>query len=412
VAHHAAQAIDRARLYETTQRARLDAEAANRAKDDFLSIVSHELRTPLNAILGWGTMLRDGSLDSVRVKRATDAIVNNATRQARLIDDLLDVSRIIAGRVSLDLQELELGDLIRGAVEAMLPTAAQRGLELRIDHLPRVRVVADPQRLQQVFGNLLANAVKFTPQGGRVTVDGAIHDGVARVRVIDTGCGVDPDVLPHIFERFRQGNNSTARSVGGLGLGLFIVRRIVEALQGQVLVESEGKGAGATFTVVLPVSNTVSPEPVQSAPFLGDSAEPEGALADLSGVQVLLVDDEPDAREMMSSALELCGARVITAASAREALESLSHRTGSFQVLLADIAMPEEDGYALIRQVRAHQDPVIADLPAAAVTACAREDERQRAFTAGFHMHLAKPMAPAVLVEAVARLAGITAPSA
>jgi signal transduction histidine kinase/ActR/RegA family two-component response regulator len=411
VAHHAAQAMDRARLYETTQRARLDAEAANRAKDDFLSIVSHELRTPLNAILGWGTMLRQGALDAVRARRATEAIVTNATRQARLIDDLLDVSRIIAGRVSLDLQELELGDLIRGAVEAMLPTAAQRSVELHVDHLPRVRVVADPQRLQQVFGNLLANAVKFTPHGGRVTVDGSIDDGVARVRVSDTGCGVEPDVLPHIFERFRQGNNSTARTVGGLGLGLFIVRRIVEALQGQVLVESAGKGAGATFTVALPVSNAAVPETVQAAPLPEDGVARE-TRADLSGIQVLLVDDEADAREMMSSALELCGAKVTTAASAREALESLNRLHPSFQVLLADIAMPQEDGYSLIRQIRADHNPAIADLPAAAVTACAREDERQRALAAGFHMHLAKPMAPALLAQAVAHLAGISAPSA
>jgi signal transduction histidine kinase/CheY-like chemotaxis protein len=404
VAHHAAQAIDRARLYETSQQARVEAETANRAKDDFLSIVSHELRTPLNAILGWGTMLRGGSLDGARVERATDAIVNNAMRQAHLIDDLLEVSRIVAGRVSLDLQELELADIVRGAVEAMLPTAAQRSVELRIGHLPSTRVVADPHRLEQVFGNLLTNAVKFTAPGGQVTVDGAVDNGIVRVRVTDTGCGIEPEALPHVFERFRQGNNTTARSVGGLGLGLFIVRRLVEAQRGQVVAESAGRGEGATFIVALPVTAASEVEQVPSARGLTNGVTSR-ATHDLSAVHVLVVDDEADAREMVTSALELCGAKVSTAGSAREALDRLATSDPPIQVMLADIAMPEEDGYSLIRQVRTHPNAVVAQLPAAAVTACAREDERQRALAAGFHLHLAKPIAPGLLVEAVARLA-------
>jgi signal transduction histidine kinase/ActR/RegA family two-component response regulator len=407
VAQHAAQAIDRARLYETTQRARVDAEAANQAKDDFLSIVSHELRTPLNAILGWGAMLRDGSLDGARVERATEAIVNNASRQAHLIDDLLEGSRIVAGRVSLDLLELDLADIVRGAVEAMLPVAAQREVELRIDQLPRARVKADPHRLAQVFANLLANAVKFTPAGGRVTIDSAAVDGTVRVRVTDTGCGIEPDVLPYIFERFRQGNNTTTRSVGGLGLGLFIARRLVEAFQGQVVAESAGKGAGATFTVTLPLVGASVLEPEASPHVYANGAAPTAVRSDLSNVHVLVVDNEPDAREMMSSALFMCGATVTTAGSAREALERLVN--AHYDVLLADLAMPEDDGYELIRRIRTYPNAGIARLPAAAVTACAREDERQRALAAGFDLHLAKPIAPSSLAETVARLARVEA---
>ena len=410
VAHHAAQAIDRARLYEATQRARIDAETANRAKDDFLSVVSHELRTPLNAIMGWGEMLRDGSLDGARVERATDAIVNNATRQARLIDDLLEVSRIVAGRVSLDLQELDIANIVRGAVETTLPTATQLGLEITVSQLPHARVIADPHRLEQVFGNLLSNALKFTPAGGRVTVDGMVDSGKILVRVTDTGCGIEPEVLPHIFERFRQGNNTTSRSTGGLGLGLFIVQRLVEALGGRVVAKSGGKGAGATFIVALPVAAPTA-EVVQPPQKVTGVARGTTRPA-LAGIQVLVVDDEADAREMMSSALELSGATVITAGSAPEALARLTTPGTGIHVMLADIAMPEEDGYALIERIRTSSNEAIAHLPAAAVTACAREDERQRALAAGFQLHLAKPITPAVLVDAVARLAGMIPASA
>ncbi len=403
VAEHASQAMDRARLYETAQRARLDAEAANNAKDDFLSIVSHELRTPLNAILGWGAMLRDGALDQARVGRATNAIVNNATRQARIIDDLLEVSRIAAGRVSLDLQELELGDIVRGAAEAMLPAADQRGIELRVDAIPQARVVADPNRLDQVFGNLLANAVKFTPAGGCVTVDGILDTGTVRIRIVDTGCGIEPDTLPHIFERFRQGNNTTARSVGGLGLGLFIARRLVTALQGRVTAESGGRGEGATFVVTLPVVAASVLEVPSPPPALADAERAAPVRADLADIRVLVVDDEVDAREMMLSTLGLSGAIVTTAESAREALAKLE--AARVDVILADLAMPEEDGYELIRRIRAHADADVARLPAAAVTACARDDERQRALAAGFDLHVAKPLPPGALIETVARLA-------
>jgi len=252
VAHHAAQAIDRARLYEGAQRAQADAEAANRSKDDFLSIVSHELRTPLSAVLGWATMLRGHVLDESRRAGAIEAIHRNATRQARLIDELLDVSRIVAGRAPLDLQEVDLAANVRGAIETIMPLAEAKGLTMEVAPLPEVLVVADPHRLEQVFVNLLGNAVKFTPSGGTVAVDIRRADRAIDVCVRDTGRGIDAGFLPHVFERFRQADGAVTRTVGGLGLGLFIARRLVEAHGGHIRVESEGENRGATFTVSLP----------------------------------------------------------------------------------------------------------------------------------------------------------------
>jgi signal transduction histidine kinase len=255
VAHHAAQAIDRARLYEAAQHARVDAEAANRSKDDFLSIVSHELRTPLSAVLGWATMLRSHKLDEGRTSAAIEAICRNATRQAHLIDDLLDVSRIVAGRAALDLQDIELAPNVRGAVETIMPLAEAAGLHVQVTPLAAVRVVADPHRLEQVFVNVLGNAVKFTPAGGTITVEATRSGDSVDVRVQDSGRGIDAAFLPHVFDRFRQADSTAARSAGGLGLGLFIARRLVETHGGQIRVESDGEGRGATFTVSLPVAN-------------------------------------------------------------------------------------------------------------------------------------------------------------
>ncbi len=406
VAQHCAQALDRARLYETSQRARAEAEAANRSKDDFLSTVSHELRTPLNAMLGWTSMLRDGSLDAKRMPRAIEAIYNNATRQARLIEELLDVSRIVAGHVPLDLHELSLGENIRGAIDAIMPLAEARDIDLRLEAVPDVQVIADPHRLEQVFMNLLANAVKFTPQGGRVTVGADVGQRLVAIRVQDTGRGIDPAFLPHVFDRFRQAESTTVRSVGGLGLGLFIARQLVEAHHGEIAVESEGRDRGATFTVMLPIAErrgAVAHPP--SAPLLPARRDPSQARPSLIGVHVLLVDDEGDAREMMTAALEASGATVLSAACAQDALQRLTAGADRIDVLLADIAMPEQDGYELIREVRRQPRTAVAQIPAAAVTARAGEDERQRALAAGFQMHLAKPVRPHVLVEAVAELA-------
>ena len=408
VAQHCAQALDRARLYEATERARAEAESANRSKDEFLSTVSHELRTPLNAMLGWAAMLRSGSLEPSRTARALDAIFNNATRQAHLIEELLDVSRIVAGRASLDLQEFDLAESLRGAAEAIMPLAEGQGVELRVEPAPAVAVMADHHRLEQVFLNLLTNALKFTPAGGRITVDTSVAGASVDVRVADTGRGIDPEFLPHVFERFRQADSTKARRVGGLGLGLFIARHLVEAQGGTIRVQSEGVGRGATVVVSLPIARALGEAP--RTPALGRDADDAGDLVDatlLDGVRVLLVDDEPDAREMMAAALETCGATVASAASAPDALETLSG--AEFDVILADIAMPGEDGYQFIRRIRESPDARLAGTPAAAVTACASDDDRDRALAAGFQAHLAKPIRPARLARTVAMLAHLEA---
>jgi signal transduction histidine kinase/ActR/RegA family two-component response regulator len=447
VAQHCAQALERAYLYEAAERARADAEAANRSKDDFLSTISHELRTPLNAILGWAAMLRGGSMDAGRTQRALEAIFNNATRQGRLIEELLDVSRIVAGRAALDLQEVDLVENIRGAVEAMMPMASAKGVELgfvtaavpvgaaasspaagsspRLPLAPGVpssqpalssalapappevpsdvRVIADPRRLEQVFLNLLSNAVKFTPAEGRVTIEITRTNGFVDVRVADTGSGIDATFLPYVFDRFRQGNSTTTRSVGGLGLGLFIARHLVEAQHGSIRAESEGLDQGAAFTVRLKATAS-GPNRASSATAVAPvAADPPESSPELTGIRVLLVDDEADSREMMASALQACGATVVSATSAKDALLAL--RRSPIDVMLSDIAMPEKDGYELIREVRGAAADRIAALPAAAVTACVRNDEREQALAAGFQMHLAKPVHPAALVRAVATLA-------
>jgi signal transduction histidine kinase len=408
VAHHAAQAIDRARLYEAAQHARADAEAANRSKDDFLSIVSHELRTPLSAVLGWAAMLRGYNLDAARASRAIEAIYSNATRQAHLIDELLDVSRIVAGRAPLDLQEVDLAEKVRGAVETIMPLAEANGLHLRVAQLPAVQVVADPHRLEQVFVNLLGNAVKFTPAGGTITVDVARAERSVDVRVEDTGRGIEAAFLPHVFERFRQADSTVTRSVGGLGLGLFIARCLVDAHGGRIHVQSEGKDRGAAFTVTLPLAGgslMLAPAPSRAARrLLGEST---GELASLAGVRVLLVEDESDSREMMVAILERCGATVKSASSAEAALDMLTGERGHIDVLLSDIAMPGKDGCELIREIRSQPAADLASLPAAAVTACAGADERRRVLAAGFQMHLAKPLRPDTLARAVASLAHV-----
>ena len=402
VAQHCAQALDRARMYEAAEHARTQAEQANRSKDDFLSTISHELRTPLNAMLGWAAMLRSGAVDPSRKQRAIEAIFNNATRQGRLIEDLLDVSRIVAGRASLDVQNVDLGENIRGAVEAMMPLASSKGVELSFESVSGIQATADPRRLEQVFLNLLSNAVKFTPSGGRIAVALAISGPTAEIRVTDTGAGIEQAFLPHIFERFRQADSATTRAVGGLGLGLFISRQLIEAQGGTLRAESEGPGSGASFIVTLPaVATAVTRWPADdSMPVPETREEP---LPALNGLSVMVVDDEPDAREVMAAALEACGASVVSVSSAREALETLG-RT-DVDLLLSDIAMPEEDGCELIRAIRALPSGRLATIPAAAVTAHARDDERERALAAGFHMHLSKPVHPAALARAVATLA-------
>ena len=402
VALHCAQAVDRARMYEAAERARREAETANRLKEDFLSTISHELRTPLNAILGWAAMLRNGVVDAGRSQRAIEAIFNNATRQGRLIEDLLDVSRIVAGRAAIDLQRVDLVENIRGAVEAMMPLAAEKGVALCFQPQSRIAVTADPRRLEQIFLNLLTNAVKFTPSSGRIDVEVRLSGQSAEVRVIDTGAGIEPAFLPHVFERFRQADSATTRAVGGLGLGLFISRQLVEAQGGRLEAESKGADCGATFIVTLPAIEAAADGWRPPAPAATPS-EPDEAMPSLQGLSVLIVDDEPDAREVMAAALQACGASVVSASSARDALQALER--DEVDLLLSDIAMPGGDGCELIRAIRALPSFQLATIPAAAVTAHAREDERERALAAGFQMHLSKPVQPAALARAVATLA-------
>jgi signal transduction histidine kinase/ActR/RegA family two-component response regulator len=399
IAQHCAQALDRARLYETAQKARTEAEAANRLKDEFVSIVSHDLRTPLNAMLGWTALLQKGTLAPSIIARALRSIHDNATRQAKLIDDLLDFSRIIGGRMSLDREQIDLRDLLRNVIESMVPATAAKRIELQFSAAPDAIVLGDLHRLEQVFFNLLGNAVKFTEEGGRIEVTVRCLDSHVDASVTDTGIGIDPEFLPHVFDRFRQADSTTTRVHGGVGLGLSIARQLVEAHQGTISVTSDGKDRGSTFTVRLPMVSRGS-DAAEDAPA-SESKAPSGIRLD--GIRVLVVDDEQDSREVMAHTLEDCGASVSLAGNAREALAILEEL--EMDVLLADIAMPDQDGYSLIREIRGSAAGRIAAIPAAAVTAHARDEERRQALAAGFHMHLAKPFEPGQLTRTVQALA-------
>jgi len=399
IAQHCAQALDRARLYESAQKARTEAEAANRLKDEFVSIVSHDLRTPLNAMLGWTALLQKGSLAPSITARALQSIHDNATRQAKLIDDLLDFSRITGGRMALDRDEIDLRDLLRNVIESMVPATAAKRIELQFSAAPDAVILGDIRRLEQVFFNLIGNAVKFTDEGGRVDVSIACEDKSVEVRISDSGIGIEPEFLPHVFDRFRQADSTTTRAHGGVGLGLSIARQLVEAHQGSISVESDGKGRGSTFIVRLPMISGSVVTPVSTSP---PEPRASGAVR-LDGIRVLVVDDESDSREVMAHALVDSGATVSVAENARRAMEILEE--SEMDVLLADIAMPEEDGYALIHRIRSSPAGRIAAIPAAAVTAHARDDERRRALAAGFHLHLAKPFEPGQLTRTVQALA-------
>jgi signal transduction histidine kinase len=397
VAQHCTQALDRTRLYEAAQRARAEAETANRLKDEFVSMVSHELRTPLNAILGWASMLRTGSLDQDVVPRAVDAMYRNATRQAKLVDDLLDFSRIAAGRVTLDLQTIDAETLLRSIVESVIPLAAAKQIDLQASPFPDAMIRGDVRRLEQVFTNLLGNALKFTPTGGRVEITARVADRALEIRVTDTGIGIPPEFMPFVFDRFRQGDSAVTRSHGGVGLGLAIARQLVEAHRGTIVAESGGTHQGTTFVVTLPVVGQTAGVSVEAA-----AAAPVTDRPKLDGIRVLIVDDENDTREMIGQALKACGASISLASRATDAFEILNQ--SDFDVLLADIAMPDEDGYSLIRRIRASPSTKLAAIPAAAVTAHARDDERRDALAAGFQIHVAKPIEPFELAQMVDRL--------
>jgi PAS domain S-box-containing protein len=395
----------RAALLESERQARTEAEEANRTKDEFLAMVSHELRTPLNAILGWADMLRSGTLPVGKRERALEAVYGNATRQTKLIDELLDLSRIMSGKLQLERSASDLPAVVRSALDVVQPAADAKRIPIAVDADPSLGpFYADSGRLQQILVNLISNAIKFTPEEGAIQVCLRRADSAVELVVTDTGQGISPGFISAVFEPFRQADRSTARRHGGLGLGLSIVKHLVEAHGGTIKAESGGDGQGSTFTVRLPIV-AVSIEPADTAPA-NPSATPlavvRPVMTTLHGISILVVDDDADSRDLLAATLEHHGAVVLTAASVGEALDML--RTSPVQVLLTDIAMPGEDGYSLIRKVRKLGSPGTADLPAVALTSLAREEDRQEALQAGFELHLAKPIDSQSLVEAVASL--------
>ena len=395
LARRAALAVDNTRLYRRAQE-------ANRIKDEFLMTLSHELRTPLSAVVVWARLLGTGKLDATKAPRALAAIERCTESLARMIEDLTDVSRIVAGKLRLKAGPVDLRQVVAAAIVAVRPAAEAKGIRLKsaLFSAPR-QVWGDAGRLQQVVWNLLSNAIKFTPEGGRVEVRLGLADARAQIVVSDSGNGIRPDFLPLVFERFRQADSATTRTHGGLGLGLAIVRQLVELHGGTVRAESPGEGQGATFTVSLPIPTArLAGAPGHEQPGRGDAPS-------LEGLSVLVVDDEADAREWLTVVLEQCGAVVTAVASAREALGALE--LGRPDILVSDIGMPGEDGYSLIEKVRALDARHGRRIPAVALTAYAGPEDRQRALSAGYELHVPKPVAPEDLVTALAALSGRSA---
>ena len=400
-------AEERRQLLESEQFARAEAERANGMKDEFLATVSHELRTPLNAILGWSHLLRTGAMTAAQTQQGLEIIERNTRAQTQLIEDLLDMSRIISGKMRLDIQSVDPGTFIEAAIETVKPVAEAKGIRLSTLLDPGAGPInGDPSRLQQVVWNLLSNAIKFTAPDGRIQVVLERVSSHVEIAVADTGVGIKPEFLPHVFDRFRQEKASRTRSATGLGLGLSIVKHLVELRGGSVRAISAGEGQGATFTVCLPL--TV----VQRVGDSGQRLHPRGRSTtsplfrppDLSGIKVLVVDDQPDARDMIKRVLEDCEADVTTAGSAVEALRAVGKDKPD--VLVSDIGMPDVDGYELLRRIRALGAPAGGHLPAIALTAFARSEDRTRALRAGFLAHVAKPVEPSELLATVASVVG------
>jgi PAS domain S-box-containing protein len=397
IAAWASLALENARLY-------IVAREADRLKDEFLAVLSHELRTPLNAILGYARLLRGGILKGEKAERGLETLERNATSLTQIVEDVLDVSRIVSGKIRLDVQPVELALVLHNAVATVQPAADAKGVRIQTIVDPRVGPVSgDPDRLQQVVWNLLSNAVKFTPKQGRVQLRLERVNSHVEIVVSDTGAGIKPEFLPHVFERFRQADSGTTRMTGGLGLGLSIVRHIVEMHGGTVHAASEGEGRGATFRVRLPLM-IVHPEAL-TEPREHPRTErpaPLTGLGDLTGIRVLAIDDEEDALTLLRVVLETAGAAVTTLSSADDALEQI----GSIRpdVVVVDLGMPATDGFQFIARLRGSSNEAVRDIPAAALTAFARSDDRTKALRSGFEMHLAKPVDPGELVASVATL--------
>lgn len=395
---------ERERLLKNEQNARKDAEIANRLRDEFLATVSHELRAPLNSILGWARLMQKGTLDENTIEKAVATIVRNAESQNRLIEDLLDVSRIISGKMRLEVITVKPINFVESALETVRPAAEAKNITLEVvgDHIVS-HISGDPNRLQQVMWNLLSNAIKFTSSGGRVTVEINRDSGHVEIKVKDTGVGIKEEFLPHVFDRFRQADASSIRKFGGLGLGLAIVRHITEMHGGTVDVESEGENKGSIFTVSLPVVSSPEDEETIEINAADESFESDLKLS-LDGLLILVVDDEQDTRQLLVQSLTHYGATVVTAKSAEEGLQQLIEK--SPDVLVSDIGMPDEDGYMLIKKIRALEDENKRNVTAIALTAFTRAQDRMRALASGFQNHVGKPVEPDELATVIASLKG------
>jgi len=397
---------ERAAMLIREQAARAEAEAANRTKDEFLATLSHELRTPLTAILGWSHLLRMNKLREPQFAHALETIERNARSQSQLIDDLLDVSRIVTGKLQIEFSTVDLSAVIEAAIESVHPALAAKEITLETVAEPGCRVLGDANRLQQIFWNLFTNAIKFTPKGGQVKVNAERRGSEIRIKVTDSGIGISPEFLPYIFDRFRQADGSTTRAQGGLGLGLAIVRHLVELHHGRVEVHSQGKQLGSTFTVRLPIAHAVTDQ----SNGRGDSQQikDEDLLVKssriLDGLKILVVDDDRDTRDLVSTILTRCGSEVRCSESAADAL--LAFQEWNPDLLVSDIGMPLEDGYGLIRKLRKLKSRRAKQIPALALTAYATDEDRTLALSAGFQMHLPKPIEPESLVSSIAAALG------
>ena len=397
---------EREQLMESERVARMAAERANRSKDEFLATLSHELRTPLNAMLGWSQLMRTTPMDGSEITRALSAIERNVRLQSQLVDDLLDMSRIASGKMRIEIQRVNLLSVIESALETARPAAAAKDIRLQPSLDPSAGPInGDPVRLEQVIWNLLANAVKFTPKGGTVQVVLERVNSHVEIRVTDTGLGLAPEFLPHVFDRFRQAESSTTRPFGGLGIGLAIVKHIVELHGGVATASSPGLGQGSTFGVCLPIAAAHADE---GAPSEEGETLP-GRPGDLTGVHVLVVDDDPDALAVMRRLFEAAHAEVLTAESASDALLIIDMTIPD--IVISDIGMAGEDGYSLIRKIRALPPERGGRVPAIALTAFARAEDRRRAMLAGFHVHFSKPVETVELRAAVATLVGRSDPA-